>query len=142
MSENNAKKNEPSPQPSDQEAKKIMEETEKEKKEKAEEEMEQPEKVELSLYNDKDLKAVPEAKKGEKAPKGLKKKAAKKKSKKPKKESEEKQTAVGEFLMKFQEKYNKISDEEVRKALDEGAERARPIAEETLNKVKELIGVN
>jgi tryptophanyl-tRNA synthetase len=49
---------------------------------------------------------------------------------------------VKKFLIDFQEKYNKISDKEVRKILDEGAEKARVIADETLEKVKNKIGVN
>jgi tryptophanyl-tRNA synthetase len=49
---------------------------------------------------------------------------------------------VKNFLIEFQEKYNSISDKEVRKVLDEGARKAQPIAAETLKKVKELIGVN
>ena len=48
---------------------------------------------------------------------------------------------VKEFLIKFQTKYNKISDKEVRKILDKGADKIRPIAEETVEKVKERIGV-
>ena len=49
--------------------------------------------------------------------------------------------AVKDFLIKFQSKYNKITDKEVRQVLNDGAERARPIARATLKKVKELIGI-
>lgn len=49
--------------------------------------------------------------------------------------------AVAEFLTGFQKKYDSYSDEEVRKILDEGAKKVRPIAEETLRKVKEKIGL-
>lgn len=46
------------------------------------------------------------------------------------------------FLTKFQSKYNKINDNDVRKILDDGCKKARPIAEKTLKKVKEKIGLN
>ncbi len=46
------------------------------------------------------------------------------------------------FLTKFQVKYNEINDIDARKILDDGTKRARPIAEETLKKVKEKIGLN
>lgn len=49
---------------------------------------------------------------------------------------------VIEFLTNFQKKYNKISDREVKKILDSGAKKARPLAEETLKKVKNKIGIN
>lgn len=49
---------------------------------------------------------------------------------------------VKEFLTNFQSKYNKISDKDVRKILDEGAKKVKPIAEATLKRVKEKIGVN
>ena len=49
---------------------------------------------------------------------------------------------VEEFLVDFQEKFNKISDSEVRKILKNGADKARPIAEKTLARVKKEIGVN
>jgi len=45
------------------------------------------------------------------------------------------------FLTAFQEKYNKINDNDVRKILDNGAKKARPIAEKTLQKVKQKIGI-
>lgn len=49
---------------------------------------------------------------------------------------------VKKFLIDFQAKYNKISDKEVRKILDEGAKKARVIADETLKRAKKKIGVN
>ena len=49
---------------------------------------------------------------------------------------------VRKFLIDFQAKYNKISDKEVRKILDEGAKKARAIADETLKRAKKKIGVN
>ena len=49
---------------------------------------------------------------------------------------------VKEFLTKFQKKFNNISDREVKTILEKGAERIRPMAEETLRKVKERLGVN
>ena len=45
------------------------------------------------------------------------------------------------FLTEFQEKYNKIDDNDVQKILDDGARKARPIAEKTLEKVKKSIGI-
>lgn len=51
-------------------------------------------------------------------------------------------STVKEFLAGFQNKYDNISDTETRKILDEGAARARTIANNTLKKVKEKIGVN
>jgi len=48
---------------------------------------------------------------------------------------------VKKFLADFQKKYNAISDKDVRRILNEGADQARPIAEETLRKVKEKIGI-
>jgi tryptophanyl-tRNA synthetase len=50
-------------------------------------------------------------------------------------------STVKEFLIDFQNKYNKISDKEVREILDAGAKQVAPIAEETLEKVKEKIGI-
>lgn len=49
--------------------------------------------------------------------------------------------AAAEFLEDFQKRFNAYSDEEVKEILKAGAEKARPIAEETLRKVKERIGV-
>jgi len=49
---------------------------------------------------------------------------------------------VKKFLTDFQTKYNKISDKEVRKILDDGAKKARIIADETLARAKKKIGVN
>ncbi len=48
---------------------------------------------------------------------------------------------VREFLNNFQKKYNQISDQEVRAIMDKGAEKVRPIAEETIAKVKKAIGI-
>jgi tryptophanyl-tRNA synthetase len=48
---------------------------------------------------------------------------------------------VKEFLNDFQKKYNKISDNEVRNIMDKGAEKIRPMAEETIAKVKKAIGI-
>ncbi len=48
---------------------------------------------------------------------------------------------VKSFLIEFQSKYNKISDEEVRAILDEGAKRARPMAESKLKAVKKRLGI-
>lgn len=48
---------------------------------------------------------------------------------------------VKSFLADFQKKYDAISDDEVRKILDDGAARVRPMAEETLARAKKAIGV-
>lgn len=48
---------------------------------------------------------------------------------------------VEEFLKTFQEKYNNISDEEVREIMDKGAEKVKVIAAETMEKVRVAIGV-
>lgn len=48
---------------------------------------------------------------------------------------------VKEFLTGFREKYNKISDEEVRKIMKDSADKIRPIAEETLRRAKEKLGI-
>jgi tryptophanyl-tRNA synthetase len=49
--------------------------------------------------------------------------------------------AVADFLAGFQKRYDSYTDGDVRKILEEGAEKARPIAEETLGRVKEKIGI-
>ncbi|KKQ62226.1 MAG: Tryptophan-tRNA ligase [Parcubacteria group bacterium GW2011_GWE2_38_18] len=49
---------------------------------------------------------------------------------------------VKKFLVKYQEKYNSYSDEEIKTILKQGAKRIKPIAEEVLNKVKTKIGIN
>jgi len=49
--------------------------------------------------------------------------------------------AVEKFLINFQEKYNAITDEEVRKILDDGAKKIKPIAERVMGDVKKKIGV-
>lgn len=46
------------------------------------------------------------------------------------------------FLVDFQKKFNAIGDDDVKEILRVGAEKIRPIANETLGKVKEKIGVN
>ncbi len=48
---------------------------------------------------------------------------------------------VEKFLVDFQDKYNSISDDEVRGILDEGAKKIRPIAEKTMTDVRKKIGV-
>ncbi len=48
---------------------------------------------------------------------------------------------VKKFLINFQNKYNKISDEEVKEILSKGAKKVQPIASDTLSKVKSAIGV-
>jgi len=48
---------------------------------------------------------------------------------------------VGNFLVDFQKKYDSYSDEDVRKILADGAKKIEPIAEETLKRVKEKIGI-
>ncbi len=49
---------------------------------------------------------------------------------------------VKEFLNNFQEKLNAISDEEVRKILQAGAQKIQPTATDTINKARKAIGVN
>jgi len=49
---------------------------------------------------------------------------------------------VSKFLTEFQIKYNSFSDEEIRKILKDGADKIRPIAENTLKIVKKKLGVN
>lgn len=49
---------------------------------------------------------------------------------------------VKKFLSKFQDKFNSISDEQVKNILKSGAEQAGPIAEATLKKAKAKIGVS
>ena len=49
---------------------------------------------------------------------------------------------VKEFLTDFQNKFNSISDKEVRKILDKGAKTVRPVAEKTLEEVKKKMGIN
>jgi tryptophanyl-tRNA synthetase len=48
---------------------------------------------------------------------------------------------VKNFLIDFQKKYNSFSDQDVRKILDEGATKVKPMAEKTLKKVKEKVGI-
>jgi tryptophanyl-tRNA synthetase len=49
--------------------------------------------------------------------------------------------AVINLLAPFQEKYTKLDDEDVRNILQEGAEKVAPIAQETLNRVKNAVGL-
>jgi tryptophanyl-tRNA synthetase len=48
---------------------------------------------------------------------------------------------VKKFLTDFQHKYNKITDRETREILDQGVNKIRLIAEETLKRVKDKIGI-
>lgn len=48
---------------------------------------------------------------------------------------------VKEFLIDFQARYNKISNNDVRNIMKQGVEKIQPIAHETMNRVKERIGV-
>ena len=48
---------------------------------------------------------------------------------------------VNKFLTKFQKKFNSINDKEVKEILGQGAEKVRPIAEETLNRAKKKLGI-
>jgi len=48
---------------------------------------------------------------------------------------------VRKFLIEFQIKYNSFKDDEVKQILKDGAEKIRPIAEETLGEVKEKLGI-
>ena len=49
---------------------------------------------------------------------------------------------VKKFLTEFQIKYNSFTDEEVKQILKDGADKIRPIAEETLKNVKIKLGIN
>ena len=49
---------------------------------------------------------------------------------------------VVKFLTDFQEKFNKISDEEVLQILKKGAEKVQPIAERKIEKVKRSMGLD
>ena len=48
---------------------------------------------------------------------------------------------VANFLVDFQKKFNKISDKEVKKLLEDGAEKARKIAAKKMEEVKQKIGI-
>ena len=48
---------------------------------------------------------------------------------------------VKEFLIKFESKYNKISDADVKKVLADGANKVRPIANKKLKDVKQVLGI-
>ncbi len=58
-----------------------------------------------------------------------------------KKLKEELAQAVVDYLRPIQEKYNQISDEEVKKILSDGAKRARKIAETKIKEVKKKMGM-
>ena len=49
--------------------------------------------------------------------------------------------ATVEFLRPFQERMRDISDEELRRTLKDGADKARAIAAETMRQVKERMGI-
>ena len=49
---------------------------------------------------------------------------------------------VKKFLTEFQIKYNNFPDNEIKQILKDGAEKVRPIAVETLKRVKEKLGIN
>lgn len=49
--------------------------------------------------------------------------------------------AVADFLNLFQKKFASFADEDVREILEAGVKKAKPLAEETLKRVKEKIGV-
>ena len=48
---------------------------------------------------------------------------------------------VKKFLISFQEKYNKISDQEAKNILKAGADKIRPIADATVRQAKEKFGI-
>jgi tryptophanyl-tRNA synthetase len=48
---------------------------------------------------------------------------------------------VKKFLTEFQIKYNSFKDDEVKQILKDGAEKIKPIAEETIKKVKKNLGI-
>jgi len=50
--------------------------------------------------------------------------------------------AVKKFLIKFQLKYHSYSGDEVKRILKDGARQVRPVAEETLERVKIKLGIN
>ena len=49
---------------------------------------------------------------------------------------------VKNFLAEFQIKYNSFSDDDIKQILRDGADKIRPIAEETLTNVKNKLGIN
>lgn len=49
---------------------------------------------------------------------------------------------AGDFLNDFQKKYYSFKDDNIREVLSQGADKIRPIAQETLKKVKEKVGIN
>lgn len=48
---------------------------------------------------------------------------------------------VKKFLVDFQNKFKKISDKEVREIMTKGADKIRPMAEETVQRAKEKLGI-
>ena len=48
---------------------------------------------------------------------------------------------VKNFLIAFQERYNKISDDDIKTILDTGAQKIKPIASETYLRVKKIMGI-
>lgn len=48
---------------------------------------------------------------------------------------------VGNFLSLFQKKYYSFKDSEIKKILQQGRERAKPLADKTLERVKEKLGI-
>ena len=48
---------------------------------------------------------------------------------------------VKDFLIDFQKKYNDISDEDIRKVLDDGMNKIKPIATETYLRAKKIMGI-
>ncbi|MBD3244705.1 MAG: tryptophan--tRNA ligase [Candidatus Moranbacteria bacterium] len=49
---------------------------------------------------------------------------------------------VQNFLKEFQAKYNRINDKQVDQVLENGADKIRPIAKQTIQRVKSKIGIN
>lgn len=49
---------------------------------------------------------------------------------------------VKKFLTEFQLKYNSFHDDEIKRILKDGAEKIRPVAEETVKQVKNKLGIN
>jgi tryptophanyl-tRNA synthetase len=49
---------------------------------------------------------------------------------------------VKDFLTAYQQRYNSYTDEQIKKLLKDGAEKLKPLAQKTLNQVKEKIGFN
>jgi hypothetical protein len=81
IQQNNAKRNEPGPQPPDKNATQLKEELEAQKKAAAEDKGEKPDEVQLGMYGDKDLQAPPDKAKAKPASQKKGKPAANKKKK-------------------------------------------------------------